>query len=198
MVRVRNPSQEASFWFIRVGGRVERDESSLSRFWTTLTTGDVRMPFVPHGRNISAFVAQRMVTLLRHYLLQKVECAGLAALSQPEERLLADRRVHVGLDEIGEQMHDGWPTLPGSFCPQNKQGCPISCGEARGWFLRFAAKGGSARLPALSPLVCLSPTQVCEKAALHTSQSGEAGLVKSPELWRWSSSRDYWLGKQGK
>ncbi len=24
------------------------------------------------------------------------------------------------------------------------------------------------------------------------------GLVKSPELWRWSSFRDYWLGETGK
>ena len=24
------------------------------------------------------------------------------------------------------------------------------------------------------------------------------GLVESPELWRWSSYRDYWLGERGK
>jgi hypothetical protein len=26
--------------------------------------------------------------------------------------------------------------------PHKKRGCPILCGEARGWFLSFAAKGG--------------------------------------------------------
>jgi putative transposase len=37
-----------------------------------------------------------------------------------------------------------------------------------------------------------------EKPRYIHSNPVKRGLVASPELWRWSSYRDYWLGETGK
>ena len=43
-----------------------------------------------------------------------------------------------------------------------------------------------------------SRTKYMEKLRYMHRNPVRRGLVRSPELWRWSSFRDYWLGETGK